>query len=688
MSEKRIGNFKNYKQTVFQIITDLKTLKGFSDELLLSGNSKAIESVIERLNEDNFNVAIVGEFKRGKSTLINALLEKNVLPTDVIPTTATLNKVSYGINPYVNVEFHDGHSEDIDIDKLNYYVTKLTPESEEMSKLVKQATVYYPINYCKNGVTIIDTPGLNDDEIMTEVTLSVLPEADAAILVMMASSPFSQYERDFLEKKIIAGDLGRVIFVVTGIDLYDEEDAEKVLNTIRRRIESSILKKAENVYGKDSDEYSVYQRKLGSIRLYGLSAKRALKAKEKGDERMLAESKFREFENGLEQFLTEERGAIALSVPLNRIAGAGIEIIKAIQLKVKSLSMEESEFSEKREQALAKIESIRDERRDEFEKINRSAEEAYTNILPLIDNYWDELEKVADATIDSYALSNNDIKKGQKEDTSAAIMTAVQDAMKQRSQEMSEKLQNEIEQALSDEIERIGSFEESFYKANEDIMNIFASAENDNSSALLGSAVGFGIGMFSYMFAGAGGGAVEGYKAGGWKGALLGGGVGLGAGSAVAFGSVFALTALSIPLTWPIALAVAAGASIAGTMGGKYVTGLVFSRQKIERFKDEFKEAVHKQLEQTKASNDFSDSVRKQINTSFESLKEKLRTETETVLTDLENQLEQIKVDFIQAKSLSEAEQTRYNAMIEEVKSITANSGILLKEISDILNKE
>ena len=77
----------------------------------------------------------------------------------------------------------------------------------------------------ENGVTIIDTPGLNDDEAMTNVTLSVLPQIDAAIMVMMAGSPFSQYECDFLENKVITSDLGRVLFVVTGIDLYDEDDA-------------------------------------------------------------------------------------------------------------------------------------------------------------------------------------------------------------------------------------------------------------------------------------------------------------------------------------------------------------------------------------------------------------------------------------------------------------------------------
>ena len=201
MQETQFSSFTNYKQTVMDLTGDLKKIREFSQHMQLEGNVSAVDDVLRRLAEDTFSVAIVGEFKRGKSTLINALLEKDVLPTDVVPTTATINRVTYSVTPFVRIEYNDGKTEDIEIDKLNDYVTKLTPESEQIARTVKIATVYYPVNYCKNGVTIIDTPGLNDDEAMTNVTLSVLPQIDAAIMVMMAGSPFSQYECDFLENK-------------------------------------------------------------------------------------------------------------------------------------------------------------------------------------------------------------------------------------------------------------------------------------------------------------------------------------------------------------------------------------------------------------------------------------------------------------------------------------------------------
>ena len=131
------------------------------------------------------------------------MLGQDVLPADVLPATATLNRVTYSEEPYVQVEYKDGRSERVDIDQLENYVTKLTMESEEVAETVKEATVYYETDFCRNNVDIIDTPGLNDDEQMTNVTLSILPQIDAAVFVISANSPFSQFEKDFLEKKML-----------------------------------------------------------------------------------------------------------------------------------------------------------------------------------------------------------------------------------------------------------------------------------------------------------------------------------------------------------------------------------------------------------------------------------------------------------------------------------------------------
>ncbi|WP_302496030.1 dynamin family protein [uncultured Flavonifractor sp.] len=681
--ETSFSGFINYKQTMTSITTDLKKLREYSEKLDLNGNINGIDEILKRMANDNFNVAIVGEFKRGKSTVINALLGKNILPVDVLPTTATLNKITYNVTPFVTVEYKDGRKEQIGIEELDNYVTKLTRESEERAKTIKEAVVYYPINYCKNGVTIIDTPGLNDDAAMTEVTMSVLPTIDAALMVIMAQAPFSESERDFLESKIITSDLGRVLFVVTGIDLLDEEDVDRVLENIKRRIQEHVLKKAESVYGVDSREYQTYQRKLGNINLYGLSAKKALKAKVKGDVQMLEDSCFPTFEAALEKFLSEERGAITLSVPVSRIKTASMELVKAIQLRMSSMDMMASEFEKKYTAALGEIESVRKERSREFDTVNENADKAFAGLLPMIDSYWDTVEQAVSDAIDAYPISNSDLKKENAAATAQALTNQVKNAVAKVSQTVSERIQNAINVALEGEAQRLAGFENYFFQATERIHGMFmpqrtsASGGDSVIGVVANSLVGFGIG-----------GVYVGFKEAGWKGALLGGATGVG-GMALGNIGVFGLLmpALAIPITWPVVIV---GSLVVGTLSlfsSKWVVDKTFSREKIETYKASFKAQVLEEIQRMKGENNFAETVRRQVDEAFGALKEKIRKETENILEDTQNQLTQIKVELAQQQVSGSKEKEQLDEMLESINQICVRAEELEQQLVCILSR-
>lgn len=681
--ETSFSGFINYKQTMTSITTDLKKLREYSEKLDLNGNINGIDEILKRMANDNFNVAIVGEFKRGKSTVINALLGKNILPVDVLPTTATLNKITYNVTPFVTVEYKDGRKEQIGIEELDNYVTKLTRESEERAKTIKEAVVYYPINYCKNGVTIIDTPGLNDDAAMTEVTMSVLPTIDAALMVIMAQAPFSESERDFLESKIITSDLGRVLFVVTGIDLLDEEDVDRVLENIKRRIQEHVLKKAESVYGVDSREYQTYQRKLGNINLYGLSAKKALKAKVKGDVQMLEDSCFPTFEEALEKFLSEERGAITLSVPVSRIKTASMELVKAIQLRMSSMDMMASEFEKKYTAALGEIESVRKERSREFDTVNENADKAFAGLLPMIDSYWDTVEQAVSDAIDVYPISNSDLKKENAAATAQALTNQVKNAVAKVSQTVSERIQNAINVALEGEAQRLAGFENYFFQATERIHGMFmpqrtsASGGDSVIGVVANSLVGFGIG-----------GVYVGFKEAGWKGALLGGATGVG-GMALGNIGVFGLLmpALAIPITWPVVIV---GSLVVGALSlfsSKWVVDKTFSREKIETYKASFKAQVLEEIQRMKGENNFAETVRRQVDEAFGALKEKIRKETENILEDTQNQLTQIKVELAQQQVSGSKEKEQLDEMLESINQICVRAEELEQQLVGILSR-
>jgi hypothetical protein len=681
------SSFTNYNRTVSGITYDLKKLREFSRKLKLEGNASAIDEVLKRLDENTFRVAIVGEFKRGKSTLINALLARDVLPMDVLPTTATLNKIVYDIDKFVELNYKDGRSEKIDIDRLNDYVTKLTKESEERAKTIREATVHYPVPYCKHGITIIDTPGLNDDEAMTEVTMGVLPQIDAALMVIMAQAPFSESERDFLESKIITSDLGRVLFVVTGIDQLDEGDDSKVLLNIAGRIQEHVITKARHTYGEDSPEFETYKRKIGTVRVHGLSAKKALKAKLKNDDDMLKLSRFPEFEAELERFLTEDRGAIALSVPVNRIKTSSIELAKAIQLRGYALTARKDEFNEKCEQAMAEIENIKGERKVEFDRINEAAErtkvelEGSGEIEGSIKGYWPALEKAAMDTIRDYPIES--LGELNEQATIDKIAAAVQDAISTKGQFLAERIQAAIETALGGEAEKFSGFEKSFYAATERIQGLFADKSAAASGGNVGGTVFSTVGNYFSLGLGS---AYTGFKDAGWKGALLGGATGAAGTLGTGVGISLLLGALAIT-AWPVMLIGGLGAGLAGHFTSKWAVGKFFLGVKIGKFKDSFRDKVLAEFNKMYSDNTFRNNVYTQVETAFNALKEKIKTETDNILGDMQNMFDQTKVESVKVDIEGKNEREELNQMLAAMDEICARAEEIGKQITEVLYK-
>ena len=315
-------SFVSHRHTEFALVADLERLHSLATGLHLDQVARDIEHARSNIANHRFTIAVVGEFKRGKSTFINALLGKEILPSDVAPTSATINRVTYGLKPSVRIVFRNGAEEAVGIGQLVDYVTKLTPQAEATAATVKEAIVQYPVPFCKQNVDIIDTPGLSDDGVMTAVTLEVLSRVDAAILVILATAPFAQTEAAFLEQLLVEYGLGSVIFVVTALDrLRRQSDRDTVLRTVTERIQERIREHAIERFGDGTEAFNEYLRRVGQPRVFGVSGYDALAAKVEGDEALLSESRFPDFENFLERFLTEESGLVALKTHAERLAG-------------------------------------------------------------------------------------------------------------------------------------------------------------------------------------------------------------------------------------------------------------------------------------------------------------------------------------------------------------------------------
>ena len=671
------SSYSSFREIMNELSENLSQLKEYCESLDLMNTAKSIADTIEKNAKEHFEVAIVGEFKRGKSTLINALLGQAVLPADVLPATATLNRVTYSTEPYVIVEYKNGTSEKVDINHLADYVTKLSYESEKTAETVKEATVYYDTEFCKNHVDIIDTPGLNDDEQMTNVTLSILPEIDAAVFVISANSPFSQFEKEFLEKKMLTSDLGRIIFAVNCFGTFSKEDEDRIVETVEKRIESYVMEKAKMVMGESSKEFSVYKRKIGKPRVIGVYAKKALMAKESGDSEMLAESNFPKFESVLETMLTQERGSISLQILANKIISSGSEVINSIVLHENALMMENDEFMEKYQLAIEEIEEIRTKKREEFVRINDAANRVFENLQPILDGYWVKIEETAMQVIDQYQMCAEDLKRDKMKIVYERLTDSIKENIENTAQLICEQIQNEINVGLSDEAVRLQTFEDEFFASVTRIREMFSVHSHSRNGGSVDTVIGSVIGSVGI------GGLFIGFREAGIKGALLGGLTGLTTWVATSF--LLVTTIVGGAFLSPAGLCIMAIAGLAGTFTGKFSVDKFLVQERIDKFKTSFKSQVKKQFHEMKINSDFTETVRKQVYNSFAGLKEQIEKETETILKDTQKTLDNLNAQKMQKKEFSDNEKMRLQNIAEYTGSLLAETYNLHKSLADAM---
>ncbi|EXM39502.1 dynamin family protein [Ruminococcus albus] len=678
--EKQInyGSYAGYKETVGNLTADLQELLKLSEEIALVNTAESIKETLEKAKDEHFEVAIVGEFKRGKSTLINALLGQEVLPADVLPATATLNRVTYSTEPYVQVEYKNGDSERVEIDRLEEYVTKLTSESERKAETVKEATVYYDTEFCRNNVDIIDTPGLNDDDQMTNVTMSIIPKIDAAVFVISANSPFSQFEKEFLEKKMLTSDVGRIIFVVNCFGTFTQDDENKIVETVRTRIGKYVMEKAKKVMGEDSREFAVYKRKIGTPRVIGVYAKRALTAKTNGDKELLEQSNFPEFEKALETLLTQERGVITLQILANKITNSGTEILRSIVMQENALMMANDEFMEKYDAAIKEIDEIRNLKRSEFVKINDAANKVFEDLRPVLDNYWSNIEEAAMEVIDNFQMSSDDFKKDRLKLVSSKLTEKIKESMEARAQIICEQIQNSINQAVSGETERLQEFEDEFFESVAAIQRMFAVSDRVSSNGgTLDKVIGAATGAYGV------GGIYLGFRESGVKGALLGGATGLAGFYATYYAAMFFAGFFGLTGGLPITLVMMAFAGIAGTFTSNFAVDKILVQERIDKYKTNFKANVKKQFHEMMLNNDFTETVRRQVFSSFDSIKSKIEEETEIILRDTQETLDNLNDLKAEKSEVSQKEMERLHVIAETASELVQDAYAVRKVLND-----
>ncbi|EGK8096040.1 ATP-binding protein [Campylobacter lari] len=180
-------------------------------ELIIASYKKAI------------NIAIIGQFSSGKSTLLNLILQKECLPTGVVPVTFKPTFLRYAREYFLRVEYEDGSDEIVDIDEL----AKFSDQRNEL-KETKSLHLFAPIELLKD-ITLIDTPGLNANDIDTLTTFKELSFMHSAIWLSLIDNAGKKSEEDAIRANAKLLERGGIC-VLNQKDKLNQDELENVLN--------------------------------------------------------------------------------------------------------------------------------------------------------------------------------------------------------------------------------------------------------------------------------------------------------------------------------------------------------------------------------------------------------------------------------------------------------------------------
>jgi GTP-binding protein EngB required for normal cell division len=247
--------------------------------------SREYRDFFARLADDRFNLALLGRFNRGKTSLMNAILGSDRLPTGLVPLTSVITSVSYGSTEQVRLELERSHLPmEISMGVLAQYITEQGNPGN--SRGIREARIRLPAEILRQGYYFVDTPGLGSAILEnTRTSLSFLRETDALVLVSSYESPLSEEEMQVLEQ--MARTRTQVFFVL------NKQDA--VESAARREVTSFVERQLQALFGDRRPT------------LFSISAKLALEAKLKGDRKQLEDSGLPALEQALTSFLVAHK---------------------------------------------------------------------------------------------------------------------------------------------------------------------------------------------------------------------------------------------------------------------------------------------------------------------------------------------------------------------------------------------
>jgi GTP-binding protein EngB required for normal cell division len=284
-----------------------------------------------RLDEGLLRVAVLGQFKRGKSTLLNALLGVPLLPTGVTPVTAIPTFIKAGPKTTVRITFKGGKeplliSDEAEIPTvLEEHISEAENPRNQLG--VESVELEVRSEFLDQGIVLVDTPGVGSTFLHnTQAAEAVLTECDVAVFVVSTDPPITEAEVRYLSKVLEL--IPKIFFALNKVDLLDFRE-----RGIAEHFLSTVLKQQPAI--------------AQPVRIFCVSARQGLQAKQDKDPLALAASGIQHLEQVLACELAREKRAIVFVMGRQRSISLIGELLFQSELEHKALLMPEADLKKK-----------------------------------------------------------------------------------------------------------------------------------------------------------------------------------------------------------------------------------------------------------------------------------------------------------------------------------------------------
>jgi GTP-binding protein EngB required for normal cell division len=213
--------------TLSDILERIRVIQDRYSLMAIQPNLDACGAILE--SQDSIDIGVFGRFKAGKSSLLNLLAKRSVLPVGVTPVTAVITRLRYGPRERALIQYYGGRLESVPIESVESFVSETG--NPKNTKKVASVTVELPSLKTYHCLQFVDTPGLESVfEHNTEMALDWLPKVGLALVTVSVDPPLSKHDVALI--RTLLGYTPKVVILLTKADLVTESERKEIAEFI------------------------------------------------------------------------------------------------------------------------------------------------------------------------------------------------------------------------------------------------------------------------------------------------------------------------------------------------------------------------------------------------------------------------------------------------------------------------